>query len=337
MMGLPGFRKVLMVLVLILALIGVFTYNVVDYDKYVRRLPKPADKPANKPANMPADNMPADMPTDEPADKPADNSTDIGDIPVVEVVPLRIMFVGASITRGEVSTGDRGYRKHIRDTVISWGNNVNCVGFNRFGDWEDNDVEGWGAYRIRTITKSAGQSVPALQPNLVLVQVGTSDCFQKDDNAHIGSRMRLLIDTIMEGVPRATVIMSTLVTTPDPNYEPCILSANDQIRQVADDLMRANKTVALSEMHYDQGLPDRPRPEDIGPDNIHPTDGGYLMMGNIFLKSIQEVMGKGYLQRAANNSIPDNGDYGREIEDAIKNKTENEHPISKRRILQMKI
>ncbi|KAI0452271.1 SGNH hydrolase-type esterase domain-containing protein [Xylaria acuta] len=299
MMGLPGFSKVLTVLALMLALIGVFTYNVVDYDKHMRRLAKAAD-----------------------------NSTGNDDqSPVAEVVPLRIMFVGASITRGEVSTGDRGYRKHIRDTVISWGNDVNCVGFNRFGDWGDNDVEGWGSYRIRTITKNARQSVPALQPNLVLVQVGTSDCFQKDDTEHIGPRMRILIDTIMEGEPRATVILSTLATTPDPDYEPCILSANDQIRQVADDLLRENKTVALSEMHYDQGLPNRPRPEDIGPDNIHPTDDGYIMMGDIFLESIQEVKGKGFLQRAANNSIPDNGDDGREVEDAIKEKTEREHPI----------
>lgn len=131
----------------------------------------------------------------------------------------------------------------------------------------------------------------------------------------------------MEAEPRATVILSTLATTPDPNYEPCILSANTQIRQVADDLMRENKTVALSEMHYDQGLPGRPRPEDIGPDNIHPTDAGYIMMGDIFLQSIQEVEGKGFIQRAANNSIPDNGDDRREVEDAIKEKTESEHPI----------
>ncbi|KAI0444613.1 SGNH hydrolase-type esterase domain-containing protein [Xylaria telfairii] len=304
-MALRGFSKVLAVLALVLALIGtlgVFTYNVVDYDKYVHQLGRAAD-----------------------------NSTTSDDSPVVEIVPLRMMFVGASITRGEVSTGDRGYRKHIRDTVISWGRVVNFVGFNRFGDWEDNDVEGWGSYRIRTITKSARQAVPALQPNLVLVQVGTSDCFQKDDTENIGPRMRILIDTIMEAEPRATVILSTLATTPDPNYEPCILSANTQIRQVADDLMRENKTVALSEMHYDQGLPNRPRPEDIGPDNIHPTDAGYIMMGDIFLQSIQEVEGKGFIQRAANNSIPDNGDDGREVEDAIKEKTESEHPIGSKK------
>ncbi|KAI0490958.1 SGNH hydrolase-type esterase domain-containing protein [Xylaria cf. heliscus] len=339
MMRSSSFSKVLTVLGLILALIGVFTYNVVDYDKYVRRLAKSADSSTGNGNDNPSgsdspssDNSPSGNNSPDGSNSPSgNNSPNSNDGPVAEVIPLRLMFMGASITRGEVSTGDRGYRKHIRDTVISWGKEVNLVGFNRFGDWEDNDVEGWGAFRIRTITKHARQSVPALQPNLVLVQVGTSDCFQKDDIANIGPRMRILIDAILEGEPRATVIMSTLATTPSPEFEPCIVSANSQIRQVAADLIRENKTVALSEMHYDQGLPGRPRPEDIGPDKIHPTDDGYIMMGDIFLESIREVEGKGFLQRAANNSIPDNGDDGREVEDAIKEKTEKEDPIDPKR------
>ncbi|RWA13273.1 hypothetical protein EKO27_g1804 [Xylaria grammica] len=297
----PGWPKVLTVLTLILALIGVFTYNVVSYEQNQRRLAQLADDYRN--------------------------SDD--DSPVAENIPLRLMFIGASITRGETSTGDRGYRKYIRETLMSYGNAVNCVGFNRFGDWDDNDVEGWGAYRIRTITKNAAQSIPALQPNLILTQVGTSDCFQEDDTGNIGQRMRLLADTMLEAEPRATVILSTLPTTPDPDYEQCILSANNQIRKVADDLVRENRTVALAEMHYNQGLPGRPRPEDIGPDKIHPTDEGYIMMGNAFLEVIREIEDKGFLQRAANNSIPDNGDDGREVEDQIKEKTEAEHPIDK--------
>ncbi|KAI1420643.1 SGNH hydrolase-type esterase domain-containing protein [Xylaria sp. FL1777] len=294
-MGLPGRSKVLTLLTLILALIGwvgVFTYNIVDFELHNR------------------------------LDQAGNNNPD--------VVSLRVMFIGASITRGEVSTGDRGYRKLIRDTLISWGKVVNCVGFNRFGDWDDNDVEGYSANRIRTTTKHAAQAIPVLQPNLILAQVGTSDCFQNDDTENIGPRMRLLVDTMFKADPQVTVILSTLVTTPNPKYEPCILSANTQIRQVADDLMRENKTVALAEMHYEQGLPDRPKPEDIGPDKIHPTDKGYMLMGNIFLEKIREVEGKGFLRPAVNNSIPDNGDDGREVEDRLKAQAEAEHPITTR-------
>ncbi|KAI1308799.1 SGNH hydrolase-type esterase domain-containing protein [Xylaria venustula] len=304
-MRFPGSYKILTVLALILALIGVFIYNVVDFELHPRL--------------GGTQNGHRDHGNDSPDYGPASN-----------VTSLRVMFIGASITRGEVSTGDRGYRKLIRDTLVSSGKVVNCVGFNRFGDWEDNDVEGYGANRIRTITKHAEQSVPVLQPNLILVQVGTSDCFQNDDIGNIGPRMRFLIDTMLDADPNATVILSTLVTTPNQDYEPCILSANTQIRQVADDLMRENKTVTLAEMHYDQGLPDRPKPEDIGPDAIHPTDEGYMMMGNIFLEKIQEVEEKGFLRVAVNNSIPDNGDDGREVEDELKAKAEAEHPIMKK-------
>ncbi|KAI1117245.1 SGNH hydrolase-type esterase domain-containing protein [Nemania sp. NC0429] len=292
--------KLLTISVFILALIGVFTYDIVDYDKYVHRFIRTAEK-HQKGKN--------------------DNS------PVAGGLPLRIMFVGASISRGEQSTGDRGYRKHIRDTLTGWGNDVNCVGFTRFGDFEDNDVEAWGAYRIRTITKRAAQSVPAVRPNLILVQVGTSDCFQRDDTGNIGTRMKLLADTMLQAEPRATVILSTLTTTPNEEFEPCILDANRQIRDIANEMILENKPVVLTEMHYDQGLPGRPKPEDIVSDRIHPTDAGYLMMGEIFLEGIRRVEFKGFLQHPTNNSIPDNGDDGREVEDQLKKKAEAEHPI----------
>ncbi|GAP84076.2 putative GDSL-like lipase acylhydrolase [Rosellinia necatrix] len=291
--------KILLIFSLILALIGLLTYNVVDYTQYLQGVARAANHPKGR----------------------DDNST------IANGIPLRIMFIGASITRGEASTGDRGYRKHIRDTIMSYGNAVNAVGFNRLGDWDDNDVEGWGAFRIRTITKHANQSVPAVQPNLILVQVGTSDCFQDDDIENIGARMRTFVNLMLEAEPRATIIMSTLTTTPRPEREPCILSANVQIRQVAEDLKNEKKPVTLAEMHFDQGLPDRPTLDDIGPDGIHPTDEGYIMMGNIFLESIREVEWRGFLQAPANNGIPDNGDDGREVEDEIKEKAEKEHPI----------
>lgn len=237
------------------------------------------------------------------------------------------MFLGASVTRGEVSTGDRGYRKYLRDKLTALGNPVNCVGFNRLGDFPDNDVEGYGANRIRQLRDHAAQAVPYLQPNLVLIQVGTSDCFQHDDTINILARMRELVEFLIEASPRATVILSTLLTTPDLEFEPCMRSANALIRQAAVDLLREGKPVAMAEMHYDQGLPNRPRPEDIGNDRIHPTDEGYFMMGDIFMEKIREVEGKGFLKYPVKNGIPEDGDASREVEDRLKEKGEKEHPL----------
>ncbi|KAI8625164.1 carbohydrate esterase family 3 protein [Xylariaceae sp. FL1651] len=294
-----GPYKLGLAFVLVLALIGIFTANTIDTEYNWNRLVK------------------------------------VSHGPIANGMPLRIMFIGASVTRGEQSTGDRGYRKYVRDNLTALGNPVNCVGFNRFGDFVDNDVEGYGAKRIRHLHEHAIQAVPALQPNLIIVQVGTSDCFQKDDTINILARMRDFMYYMLEASPQATIILSTLVTTPNLEFEPCMLSANAQIRQVAYDLMREKKPVALAEMHYDQGLDNRPKPEDIGNDRIHPTNEGYIMMGEIFLEKIREVEKKGFLKSPVKNGIPDNGEDGREVEDRIREETlavQPPNPRSRRRL-----
>jgi len=43
-------------------------------------------------------------------------------------MPLRVMLMGASMTLGEHSTGERGFRKQLRDWLVEQGNEVNYVG-----------------------------------------------------------------------------------------------------------------------------------------------------------------------------------------------------------------
>lgn len=130
--------------------------------------------------------------------------------------------------------------------------------------------------------------------------------------------MRELVDVLFEESPQATVIMSTIITSPWDGVERCVKSANAQIRQVATDLIREGKPVTLAEMHFDQGLPNRVEREDIGPDDMHPTDIGYFKMGDIFMEKIVEVDKNGWLQPPVENGIPDDGEAARDVEDAIK-------------------
>lgn len=238
--------------------------------------------------------------------------------PVAGGIPIRLMFVGASMTLGEHSTGEVGYRKQIRDWLVDLGNPVNCVGANRYGDFKDNDVQAFGAQPIKPTLDRAREIVPETQPNLILINAGSSDCFQQD---HWGSKdvithMRELVDFLLEASPRATVILSTVITCPWADN--CVKSANAQIRQVAIDLERLGKPIAMAEMHYDQGLPGRPNRTDIGKDNMHPTDEGYFMMGRIFMEKIREVEARGFLQPPVENGIMDDGNAERDIENAKK-------------------
>ncbi len=170
--------------------------------------------------------------------------------------------------------------------------------------------------------------MPQTQPNLILINAGSSDCFQQDHwgPAFILQKMRALVDYLFEASPRATIIMSTIITSPWDNVEDCVKSANAQIRQVAIDLIREGKPVALAEMHHDQGLPDRVERKHIGKDNMHPIDAGYFLMGDIFIESIQDVEEKGWLQAPVNNGIPYDGEAERHADETKSEKQSEEKP-----------
>ncbi|KAI0843618.1 carbohydrate esterase family 3 protein [Hypoxylon sp. FL0890] len=246
--------------------------------------------------------------------------THTGTGPLAGGIPLRVMFIGASMTLGEHSTGEVGYRKQIRDWLVSRGNPVNYVGQNRYGDFKDNDVQAFGAQPIKPTLDRLKEVVPQVQPNLILINAGSSDCFQLDHwgPAYILQSMRDLVDFLFEASPRATIIMSTIITSPWEGTERCVKSSNAQIRQVAIDLIREGKPVTMAEMHYDQGLPNRVLREDIGPDDMHPTDQGYFKMGDIFIEKIIEVEKNGWLQRPVDNGVPADGEAARDAEEAIK-------------------
>ncbi|KAK8064694.1 carbohydrate esterase family 3 protein [Apiospora phragmitis] len=233
-------------------------------------------------------------------------------------IPIRIMYIGASMTLGEHSEGERGYRQQIRDWIASKGNPVNCVGANRFGDFKDNDVQAWGAQPIKPTLDRAREIVPAVQPNLILINAGSSDCFQEGawGSSNVLNHMRDLVEFLLEASPRATVIMSTVIMSPWPNVDRCVRSANAQIRQVSRDLAREGRPVLLAEMHRDQGgapgrVVDLP---EMGPDNMHPTTEGYFVMGDIFKEAIVEADRKGWLQRPVPNGVPEDGNAERMAE-----------------------
>ncbi|KAI1471689.1 carbohydrate esterase family 3 protein [Daldinia caldariorum] len=239
--------------------------------------------------------------------------------PLAGGIPLRVMFIGASMTLGEHSTGEVGFRKQIRDWMVARGNPVNYVGQNRYGDFKDNDVQAFGAQPIKPTLDRLKDIVPQTQPNLVIINAGSSDCFQLDHwgPAYVFQKMRDLVDFIFEASPRATIIMSTIIMSPWEGTEKCVKSSNAQIRQVAIDLIREGKPVVMAEMHHDQGLPHRVVREDIGKDDMHPTDKGYFKMGDIFIEKIIEVEKNGWLQAPVENGVPADGEAARDIEEAM--------------------
>ncbi|KAI1499738.1 SGNH hydrolase-type esterase domain-containing protein [Biscogniauxia marginata] len=238
-----------------------------------------------------------------------------GPTPIADGIPLRVMFLGASVTRGDVSTGNLGYRQPLHEKMTARGNAVNFVGSQRLGAFPDNDLEAYPGNRVDQVLDHAKHIVPQTKPNLFVLHVGSNDCLQHWDTPKLAVRMRELIKYLLDTSPRATIIMSTLMTNTVRGAEPCILDVNVQIRKLASALEREGKPVVMAEMHSEQGLRDRPLPSDISPDGTHPFDPGYAMMTEIFWDAILEADRRGFFQPPEENGIPLDGNAEREAEE----------------------
>ncbi|TRX96011.1 hypothetical protein FHL15_003153 [Xylaria flabelliformis] len=279
--------------------------------------PEPATtRPANSYSQSPTSSFETKPVKTEPA-KPLVK-------PIAGGIPLRVMFIGASITLGDPPQS--AYRMRLREWLVSLGNAVNYVGTNRFGQFKDNDVQAFPATPIQILHEKALKAVPDMQPNLIIVNAGSSDCFQEEQwgSAHGYDYTRNLVDFLFKASPRATVILSTLVTSPSPQFERCIKSINAQIRQVATDVRREGKHLLLSEQHYDQGLPGRVTVDFIKSDKMHPTFEGWEMMAKIYKQDILDADANGWIVVPVKNSIMDDGDAERDLQEAAKAKEEEE-------------
>ncbi|KAI0533834.1 SGNH hydrolase-type esterase domain-containing protein [Xylaria digitata] len=244
-----------------------------------------------------------ESPTKQPSLWRPKNSSSIAD-----GTPLRIMCLGASIVRGEVSTDNNGFRKTLRGDLAELGVPINMVGSQRNGDMPDNDMEAYGGNRISQIHDHAKKIVPKQEPNIFVINVGTNNVLQYKDTDLAGEHMEAFIDYLLKASPRSTVVLSTLLTNTVPNREPLILDINRQFRNLYQKY--ENKTVVLAELHPSEGLPGRPTADDISSDGSHPTDQGYEIMGHLLADAVKDADKRGFL-RWPENGLAYDGEKGR--------------------------
>lgn len=202
--------------------------------------------------------------------------------------PVRIMPLGASITWGTSSTDGNGYREALRRHLADdAGVPVDLVGSQRSGTAADNDNEGHPGYRIDAVAAGADAWIAAARPDVVLLNVGTNDMLQNYDLPGAPARLSALVDQILRAAPAATVVMSTLVPSPDATVQSRVRAFNAQLPGIAQAKAAAGKKVRLADFHANLTL------ADIGPDRIHPTDGGYLKLADVWYSALQPVLGAG--------------------------------------------
>ncbi|KAI0385087.1 carbohydrate esterase family 3 protein [Hypomontagnella monticulosa] len=239
------------------------------------------------------------------------------ELPLANGIPLRIMALGASTTRGdstEEGVDNNGFRRPLREKLTTIGNKVNFVGTQRLGNMTDNDIEAYPGVTTETIHGNAERAVPKSMPNLFLVNAGSNDCFQHVDIDNFYKRYDALVRYLLDASPRSTVIICTVLPTWDKRFNGReeVWRVNPQIRRLAHIYKTQELPVVLAELQGPDGIQDG----NLGPDGMHPGTPGYEMMATKMYEAIVEADAKGFLQPPVPvEGVLDDGDDERKDEE----------------------
>ncbi|OGM49689.1 hypothetical protein ABOM_001807 [Aspergillus bombycis] len=202
-------------------------------------------------------------------------------------VPLRLMPLGGSVTKGVGSSHGTGYRKALLELLQAQNFEVCMVGSRRTGSMPNNDHEGWRGNRIDEITNKAMKSVGRLMPNLLTVNAGSNDCIQAFRVDQAGERMNNLLEYIWHVSPNSTVLLSTLLVNSDKQVNERVMHVNDRFRTLAEQKATLQRRIVLVDLYNDG-----PRVESLV-DGIHPNDQGYDTLAMLWFNGIQRALQKG--------------------------------------------
>jgi lysophospholipase L1-like esterase len=191
---------------------------------------------------------------------------------------LRIMPLGASITAGQHSSDNNGYRQALRTSLRNEGWPLRMVGNRIAGTMRDNAVSAVPGYTIDQVHGLANRSL-IYQPNLVLINAGTNDCIQDIDMPAAPARMSALLDTLYDNIEGVTILLSTLLPSNRDDLSARAPAYNDALRQMVASRAENGDRIVLAEM--DGGRID----PDTLPDDIHPSDEGYRIMADIWFEA----------------------------------------------------
>lgn len=209
--------------------------------------------------------------------------------PLASALPsLRIMPLGDSITKGNGSKDQKGYRNRLREKLIGRGAAVDMVGSQKHPPtgMADNDHEGHSGKVLAQINTYWKQSIAA-RPNVVLVHAGTNNMDLEEDLEGSPAMLATIIDGLFENAPDTTVLVAPVIWANKPRMQQNTDRFNPQVIAIIEERQKAGKHILE--------VPIDITTADLW-DEKHPNDSGYEKMANAWLKAILEVDERGWLK-----------------------------------------
>ncbi|KAF7537071.1 hypothetical protein G7054_g4066 [Neopestalotiopsis clavispora] len=188
------------------------------------------------------------------------------ELPLAKGIPLRILAVGASTTRGDspVEVDNNGFRRPLRNRLTALGHKVNFVGTDRLGNMTDNDVLAGPGAQVHIINQMVKPFAVRSKPNVILVNAGTNDCLMHVDIDNFYQRYDSLIQYLLMASHRATIVIGTLLPTWNTwfNGREDVFRVNPQLRRLVKIYQKQGLPVVLAEMQGPDGIQDENLAED---------------------------------------------------------------------------
>lgn len=144
-----------------------------------------------------------------------------------------------------------------------------------------------GGYWLSGLTVNGVAQRPALQPNLILLHIGTNDIVQSHDTAHLADRLDTLIDRLTSARPNAILIVATILPLADPAWNATVQAYNDRIRTAIVPKYAALGRRVFWVDQYHNGVDSSGRVILARlPDGTHPTALGYDLMAATWTDAI---------------------------------------------------
>jgi lysophospholipase L1-like esterase len=142
---------------------------------------------------------------------------------------------------------------------------------------------------VITQVQAAAQASLQYSPNVVLINAGTNDCLQSLDIENAGARMQSLVNMLLDNINGTTVVLSTLIPCKDATAEANRPSVNSQYRALVTSLQSQGKKAVLADMDPSSNPEYWNESTDFA-DDVHPNDGGYKKMADVWFDTIERAI-----------------------------------------------
>ena len=209
--------------------------------------------------------------------------------PPARAATLRVMAFGDSLTMGQGSTHQAGYRLAFLERLRAAGYEVDMLGRYHHGPaGMDADHEGYQGRGVAKLDEVSFGAIRRDHPDAILLLIGTNDAksstFQPDA---FRIRYSVLLDRFL-AESKVRLVVSTIPPSRygSPKRDRVKVAVNKVIREEVEKQRAAGKRIALIDAYHLLDV------DSDFADTLHMDDAGYAKIGQAFADALVELLAK---------------------------------------------